>query len=219
MERKASFAEAFEKRCEEAELFSRRFGMFSKTDYEVLLFTVFMDSYDGEVSDHGISKQLGLTESRVRNLRIKSQLLYPKEIVWRDELVQALDKGFFNSTTMTITVTIEDPSAQLAIKYEVEKALGNVLLTLNPKHLCLPVGSYVILATELEEDPDTVLEKLNSIWQRDMKMSSKISKESLLKQIWKSKEELISISELIAAGNSLFSYGGLIISAIQRLIQ
>ena len=55
-------------RIEEAELFTKRFGSFSKADYEVLMFTIYLDSLCGEVRDYDISIDLGITESKVRNL-------------------------------------------------------------------------------------------------------------------------------------------------------
>ena len=33
-------------RIQESELFSKRFGTFSKSDYEVLMFTIYLDSLD-----------------------------------------------------------------------------------------------------------------------------------------------------------------------------
>ena len=42
------------KRMQEADLFTRRFGSFSKTDYEVLMFTIFLDSLPTPLRDYDI---------------------------------------------------------------------------------------------------------------------------------------------------------------------
>ena len=50
-----NIAENADKRLSEAEMFTRRFGTFSKSDYETLLFTIFLDSLDSPARDYDIS--------------------------------------------------------------------------------------------------------------------------------------------------------------------
>lgn len=42
-------------RIEGAQFFTNRFAFFNKTDYEVLMFTVFLDCLEGEPRDYDIS--------------------------------------------------------------------------------------------------------------------------------------------------------------------
>lgn len=80
-------------RINEAKLFTKDFGSFSKADYEVLMFTVFLDCIEGEPKDYEISIQLGIPESKVRSLRLKSQLQYPRDIKWEENLVTAITRN------------------------------------------------------------------------------------------------------------------------------
>ena len=86
-------------RVQEAEVFTRKFGSFSKSDYEVLMFTVYLDSLKEPVRDYDISITLGITESKVRSLRVRSQLLYPRDFDWKEELAKSIENGYYNKET------------------------------------------------------------------------------------------------------------------------
>ncbi len=150
------------KRMQEAELFTRRFGSFSKTDYEVLMFTIFLDSLPAPLRDYDISIALGITESKVRNLRVKAQLMYPRKLEWAEELVKSIEHGYYDRTTGQITVTFEDPSIQNLMKNKIEESFGTVGQTLNIKQLVLPIESFLLLAALAEQDEDDILSKLNT---------------------------------------------------------
>ena len=94
------------KRLDEAQLFTKHFGSFSKADFETLLFSIYLDMLDKPVRDYDISVELGITESKVRSLRIKSQLLYPRQLLWEEELKKALSKGHFNENDCSISIMI-----------------------------------------------------------------------------------------------------------------
>lgn len=172
-------SDILQKRIKESELFSNRFGTFSKSDYEILMFTIYLDSVKKNVRDYDISLALGIPESKVRNLRIKSQLLYPREINWIDDLKDAVDHGYYDPVSGHITVTIEDPCVRNIIKNEVESNFGMVSLTLNSKQLVLPIESYLMLATISEKDPDRVLDKLNEFFKRNLRKRKRLKKEHL----------------------------------------
>ena len=149
-------------RFEEAGVFTRHFGTFSKSDYEILLFTIFQDSLGQPLRDYDISIALGITESKVRSLRIKSQLLYPKELEWTEDLVKSIEHGYYDKTQQQITVTFENPSVQSFIKNMVEEKCGVVWLSLNAKQLVLPVESFLLLAAFAEKDEGVVLNNVSS---------------------------------------------------------
>ena len=164
------------RRVEEAQLFTNHFGSFNKTDYEVLMFTVYLDSLDEYARDYDISLALGITESKVRSLRVKSQLLYPKPMNWVDELHKSLKNGYYDDATGLITVTIEDPSVQNLIKNKIEEGFGVVGQTLNKKQLVLPLESFLLLAAYSEDDEEKTIRNLNKIYQKHTKTKSTIEK-------------------------------------------
>ena len=69
-------AKAFDKIAEA--YYNRNFGSISKSDFDVLMFSIYierlleqnesdMESY----SDYELSKQLGITQSKIKNLKVK----------------------------------------------------------------------------------------------------------------------------------------------------
>lgn len=149
-------------RIEESGLFTNNFGTFSKSDYELLMFTVYLDSIEGEVRSSKISKDLGITESKVRNLRIKSQLLYPRKIELEKELKNAIKNGYYDDLTRTIKITIDDPSVQIELKNMIEENNGCVDLALNSKQLVLSIKSLLIIASVFDGNTKEVLKELNN---------------------------------------------------------
>lgn len=206
-------------RLEAAELFTNRFGSFAKSDYEVLMFSIFLDLQDQPVSDYDLSIKLGITESKVRSLRVKSQLLYPKNLSWSEELQKALQRGQFNKDDMTITIMIENPSVQNMLKHEIEEAYGMVHLSFNPKLMTLPVESYLILALKLEDNEDEALKRLNEKWLKENKNAERITKEDLLKKMLKKLKGEAGVEALLEIAQDVIPGGKTILGAVLKLMQ
>ncbi|MCC8126351.1 MAG: hypothetical protein LIO92_02995 [Clostridiales bacterium] len=78
--------------------YERNFGTFAKADMELLMFRFYPEKLtdanmreDGTIdyskcSDYNISKELGITQQRVRNLKVKKQLVYPTDVEWEKSL-------------------------------------------------------------------------------------------------------------------------------------
>ncbi|MCQ2519189.1 MAG: hypothetical protein MJ107_01525 [Lachnospiraceae bacterium] len=206
----------FKNRIQESELFSRKFGTFAKSDYEILMFTIFMDSQSENIRDYDISVALGIPESKVRNLRIKSQLLYPREINWVNELNNAISHGYYDPSIGTITITIENPSVQSLLKNKVEENYGVVGLTLNNKQLVLPVESFLLLAALSEENSDYVLKELNKLLIRETKSKAQIEKKSFKNRYLKNVPDVVSF---VSNAMQIYSIGKPIVQAIISIIQ
>lgn len=186
------------KRMQEAELFTRRFGSFSKSDYEILMFTIFLDSIAGPLRDYDISIALGITESKVRNLRVKSQLMYPRRLIWTEELIKGIEHGYYDRTTGQITVTFEDPSIQNLMKNKIEESFGTVGQTLNVKQLVLPVDSFLLLAALAERDESDIIAKLNSALAKELKTTAAVEKRRFKERFMQGIPDMVSfISSLL----------------------
>ena len=204
-------------RFEEAGVFTRHFGTFSKSDYEILLFTIFQDSLGQPLRDYDISIALGITESKVRALRIKSQLLYPKKLEWTDELIKCIENGYYDKTQQQITVTFENPSVQSFIKNMVEEKCGVVWLSLNTKQLVLPVESFLLLAAFAEKDEGVVLDNLQGAVQRVTGKTAIIEKERFKDKFLRGIPDIVTF---IASLLSIYSEGQPVIQAlINRMAQ
>ncbi|MBR5338922.1 MAG: hypothetical protein IK150_02460 [Lachnospiraceae bacterium] len=202
-------------RIQESELYTKRFGTFAKSDYEVLMFTIYLDSLEGTARDYDISIDLGITESKVRNLRIRSQLLYPKKLDWKEELEKSMEHGVYDASSKQITIMFEDPSVQNLMKNEIEKAFSNVGRTFNPKQLVLPIESFLILAAQAEEDKQIVLEKLNNKVREVTKSVEDIEKKPLGTRFLQSVPNIVSF---ITNCISLYSAGKPIIDRLLGII-
>lgn len=205
-------------RLEEAELFTKRFGSFSKSDYEILMFSIYRDLQMKPCRDYEMSLALGITESKIRSLRVKSQLCYPKELDWKDELCNALNKGNLGSNDLTITIMIEDPSIHNLLKNKIEETYGTVRLSLNSKLMTLPVESYLLLAMELEEDKEAALQKLNQKWQQDNKDAGEITKETLKKRIWNKTKDITSMQGLVKTAKLVLPAAAPFLDIIEALL-
>ncbi len=198
---------------EESELFTKRFGSFNKSDYEVLMFTAYLDSIGKAVRDYDISIALGIPESKVRLLREKSQLQYPRDIQWVKQLSDALENGFYFDGM--ITVTIEDPSVWNRIRYEVESKYGTVNLSLNRKQLTLPIESFLILAACAETDSDTVLEKINAEFEDNEEIIGKIQKGKFKTRLFRN---VNNVGTLLQSLIAFYSVGKPIIDGLIKLL-
>lgn len=202
-------------RIQESEIFTRKFGTFAKSDYEVLMFTIFLESQKDNIRDYDISIALGIPESKVRNLRIKSQLLYPKEIDWVRELKTAITHGYYDSVVGNITITIENPSVQNLLRNKVEERYGVVGLSLNSKQLILPVESFLLLAALSEENPEYVIKELNKLLKKETKSKIKIENKSIKDRFLNGIPDLVSF---IGSALALYETGKPIVQAIASVI-
>lgn len=206
------------KRFEESRLFTKEFGTFSKSDYEILLFTIYLDSVEDPVRDYDLSVNLGITESKVRNLRVKSQLLYPRNLdsVWKEQLANAIEHGYYNSTSNEITISIEDPSVRNMIRNKIELQFGTVNISLNSKQLVLPVDSYLKLAALAEGDPNSALKRLNKEYRAIQESMDIIESPDLKHRILETTQNVIPF---VAGLSNVFSTGNQIYSALTRLLR
>lgn len=199
------------KRMQEADLFTQRFGSFSKTDYEVLMFTIFLDSLPTPLRDYDISIALGITESKVRNLRVKSQLMYPKNLEWTDELIKSIEHGYYDRVTGQITVTFEDPSIQNLMKNKIEESFGTVGRTLNSKQLVLPIESFLLLAAFAEQNEDDILSELNKQLAKESTKTAVIEKRQFKARFMKAVPDTVCfVSSLL----SIYNVGRPIVEAV-----
>ena len=61
-------------------------------------------------SDYIISKELGITQQTVRNLKIKKQLVYPTQFDWKESLAKLTEHARYEEATRTIIINIPDPN-------------------------------------------------------------------------------------------------------------
>lgn len=144
--------------------YNSNFGQMSKADIELLFFHIYLDklvndntSDDGtidyrRISDYRISKDLGITQQRVRNLKVKCQLKYPIEYKWEPALAKLIKNARYDKHTKKVIINIPDPNLYLDIQNFIEEKGAFVEKQLNSKILQLRAEYYIDLVLALEND-------------------------------------------------------------------
>lgn len=140
--------------------YDRNFGTMSKSDFEVLLFSIYIerilcidDKKFGMYSDYELSKQLGITQSKVRNLKVKKQLQYPRTYDWKEAFVRVCENATYENGK--IKVQIPDVNLYYEVKNAIEEAGGYIDISLTSNLLQVSPGYFLdlicIIADESEK--------------------------------------------------------------------
>lgn len=153
--------------------FNRNFGQTSKSEMELFMFHCYMENMRcGQIvfTDYQISKELGVTQQQVRNLRIKEQLKYPREIVWQDELEKLIPNARYDDPY--IVIDMPDPNVLIEIKNYLENRGRYVIVQRNVRLLTMRIESFVDLAIEINPEKNTneVYKELLKQLQKDNKI-------------------------------------------------
>lgn len=144
--------------------YNANFGQASKADIELLMFDFYIKKMihdnqedDGTIdyskcSDYKISKDLGITQQRVQNLKVKNQLVNPIEYDWKASLAKLTKNARYDSETRKVTLNIPDPNLYYEIQNFIEETGGYVDIKLNKKILQLRVEYYIDLVVALEPE-------------------------------------------------------------------
>lgn len=180
-------AEAFDKIAEL--YYDRNFGAVSKSDFDVLMFSIYieqilkqseknMDTY----SDYELSKQLGITQSKIRNLKIKKELKYPYEdFDWKKSFARVSKTAYFENEK--IHIHISDPNLFIELKHFVESLHRNVEITLNSSSFIIPVDVFIALIIYIgdENDKKTILNNIRNTYQSEKIYIEDMEKVSIVK--------------------------------------
>lgn len=202
-------AKAFD---EIAEFFyDMNFGSTSKSDIELLMFHFYMDamiqankidnsnviSY-AACSDYKMSQKLGITQQRVRNLKVKTELVYPQnDFRWEESLAYLLrDKKNvqFRENGM-VTINIPDPNLFYAIQDYIEEYGGYVEIHLNRKILEMRREYLWQLALQLEdkEQQNVIIKYIQKELNKEKKQGKIDSIYSVIKTLLESGANAVGI--------------------------
>lgn len=133
--------------------YRQNFGMLTKNEIEMLFFSALLDHCRTEnisISDYEISELLGITQQRVRNLKVKEHLQYGSKLNWKKELAsQAAMYPHFSADGTNITLSFEDPNVLIEVQHFIEQHGSFVDYSFNPKLLKMPVRDFASLLLEV----------------------------------------------------------------------
>lgn len=126
--------------------YNRNFGSTPKADIDVLMFSAYIEHcienkkpYD----DYTLSKALGITQARIRTLKEKKQLKYPREFSWEEAFARDLLNAKYDKNTNNIKMIIKDINVMNEIRNYIEEKGWYDECSLNKKLLVISLDCFV----------------------------------------------------------------------------
>ncbi len=209
--------------------YNTNFGQMSKSDIELMMFHFYLqkiiDDNKNEnntidynkCSDYKISKELGITQQKVRNLKVKSQLIYPIKFDWKQSLSTLVNNARFDEKNKKIILNIPDPNLYLEIKEYIEEKGAYVETQLNGKILQIRIEYFIelVLSFENETSRQKIIKQLKKEFKKNNKDESLFDEKEIAKSLIKGGTDMISIVDNIT---SIMDNGNLIWSALKNII-
>ena len=184
-------AEMFDKLA--MHFYRQNFGTFSKGDTELLMFNFLLENEirshsDGAVlnynavSDYKLSKILGITQQKVRNLKIKKQLIYPIEFDWKHSLAGLIENARYDKETKKIILSIPDPNLLIEIQNFIEERGGYFTIQSNNKLLQLRIEYFLeltVLVDDSEKAKKKIIKRIKNEIQRSEKHENDFDEKSI----------------------------------------
>ena len=135
--------------------FCKNFGSTSKADFELLLFSEYIEHCLRNklpFDDYTISKDLGITQSRVRSLKERKELKYPHEgFVWREAFASAVENAKYDENDHYVKFIIQDINVMNEARHYIEEKGWYDECSLNSKLLRIPLDCFTEICLEEEE--------------------------------------------------------------------
>lgn len=151
-------ARAFDKIAEK--YYFCNFGSISKTDIDVLMFSIYIERIldksqedFNSYSDYTLSKNLGITQSKISSFKVKKELQYPyAKFNWRERLAAISQNAIYEDGK--IKLHIPDKNIYLEIKNAVEQSGGYIETQLNSNLLQIKPAFFIDLMLAVCEESE-----------------------------------------------------------------
>lgn len=178
-----------------ARYYNHNFGQMSKSDFETLLFHLYLERVlcndkknnvntdFNSYSDFTLSEELGITQSRVANLKVKKQLQYRREYDWRKAFAEVAKSAYYDDKK--IKIMIPDINLYYEIKNAIEKNGGYVEVSLTSKLLQVSPMFFLdlIVAIADKEVQKVIIDKLKEKIEQDDKSIKYVERVPFGKQL------------------------------------
>lgn len=146
-------AKAFDRIAER--YYKRNFSTLSKTDMDTLMFDIYIEQLLDKGlphDDYNMSKALGISQGRIRTLKVRKELQYPREnFNWIDAFAEDLKKASFDKESKKVKVLISDVNVLSELRYFVEKNGWYDEYQLNPRLFQCRVDFFIDMIYKLVE--------------------------------------------------------------------
>lgn len=161
-------AKAFERIAEN--YYRRNFGSKSKTDLDTLMFDIYykelIDRVDirdfKKYSDYTLSKDLGITQTKISNLKVRSELVYPDNNDWKERFKCISHNAIYDRDAEKVKLFIPDRIVYLEVKNAIEECGGFIEVQLTSNLLQINLSYFVdlLLAISDEKDRETFIKNI-----------------------------------------------------------
>ncbi|HFC9333763.1 TPA: hypothetical protein QFL66_002661, partial [Enterococcus faecium] len=144
-----------------------------------------------------ISKDLAITQTRVRNYRVKKELVYPSENQeWKENFLDLVHFAHFDKSNHKVTMSINDPILYIELENYIEENNMYFEKQLNQKNFTIRVEYFIELLLSMDEELEyrEVIENLKKKIIDDEDITKPIYKESLGKVMI---EKSVKVGEII----------------------
>lgn len=139
--------------------YAGNFGQMTKTDFETLMFRLYLNrqlAMDGNAtstySDFKLSKELGITQAKVRSLRMQKELRYPGEgLEWKTVFVNRVQYARYDEVKHLVKVSIPDIIVLTELRNFVEENGWYDEYQLNPKLFQCRLDIFVEICNHLND--------------------------------------------------------------------
>lgn len=144
----------------EKEYFNKNFGSMSKSDLETLLFSEYIEhhiNHELPFDDYTLSKELGITQNRIRSLKERKELKYPHNgDYWQAEFAESVKNAKYDENDHYIKMIIEDVNVMNEVRHYIEQKGWYDECSLNKKLLRIPMDCFTEICVK-DTNFDTVL--------------------------------------------------------------
>ena len=152
--------------------FYKNFGSMTKTDYETLLFRIYIRHLKNQklsTDDYSISRALGITQSKVRNLKLRNELQENllADNSWKLEFAECVGTAIYDDNKKLVKVMVPEVTVMMELRHFMEENRWYDEYQLNPKLFQCPLDFFLPLCEKIEgvnlQVNDTTRSKLEEI--------------------------------------------------------
>ena len=210
--------------------YERNFGQASKSEIELTMFHYYLDNLidsnknvDGTIdynkcSDYRISQELGITQQKVKNLKIKAHLIYPKDFDWKLALLTISKNARYDNISHKVMLNIPDPNLFIEIQNYLEENGSYIEKQLNSKLLQIRAEYYIdlIVAIEDADSRKKIIKQLKKTFKENGKEETELDSKPLGKALL---DATLDICTVVSAIESVISPGNLVFKLFTDLLK
>ena len=210
--------------------FERNFGTMSKSDFETLLFSEYIEhciKNSLPFDDYTLSKQLGITQSRIRALKERKELKYPYEnFAWQNAFAESVKNAKYDANDHYVKMIIQDVNVMTEVRNFIENEGWYDECSLNKKLLRIPLDCFVEICYKNETFDDVFSDEIKNKIKKMANAANKnvstfltdFSKEGLKSFLMSaSKDVIVEVLKIIPFGGVAKTAFNFLIKAVEGI--